>query len=142
MVDSLKRQQIMELSNSGLPRKVKERMILEYSGGVKTIMMLSKEYGMSVAAVTKMISRHKNKFLPNLDDRPIVQAAMRNRSKTVTDTDLMREIDLLRKQLKDAQLKIEGYELMGDILEEQYGVDLLKKSGAKQLPNSGKDTQK
>jgi hypothetical protein len=53
----------MEISNYGLPRKVKERMILEYLAGVKTSRMLSEESGMSLHAVNKMISRHKAKFL-------------------------------------------------------------------------------
>nr|WP_162988757.1 hypothetical protein [Pedobacter schmidteae] len=132
----------MELNNSRIPRKVKERMICEYTSGVKTASMLSKETGMSTEAIRKMVSRYRDRFLPTLDDRPIVSAAMRNKSKTVSDTDLMREIDELRRQLKDAQLKIEGYKLMGDILEERYGIDLLKKSEAKQLPGSGKDMQK
>lgn len=117
-------------------------MILECISGVKTASMLSKESGMSANAIRKMASRYGDKFLPNLDTRPIVPATMRNKSKTASDTDLMQEIDKLRQQLKDTQLKIEGYELMGEILEEQYGIDLLKKSEAKQLPNSGKDTQK
>lgn len=132
----------MELNNSRLPRKEKERMIRECISGVKTASMLSKESGMSANAIRIMVGRYKDKFLPILDDRPIVPALMVRKSKTVSDTDLMQEIDKLRQQLKDAQLKIEGYELMGEILEEQYGIDLLKKLEAKQLPNSGKDTQK
>jgi hypothetical protein len=54
----------------------------------------------------------------------------------------MREVSELRRQLNAAQLKIEGYEIMGDILEERYGIDLLKKSEARQSPASGSDTQK
>jgi hypothetical protein len=49
----------MELSNYGLPRKVKERMIREYLAGVKTARMMSEEYGMSLNAINKMISRWK-----------------------------------------------------------------------------------
>jgi hypothetical protein len=52
MVVSLKRQQIMELSNSGLTRKVKERMIPEHSSGVKTMRMFSKACGMSLPVET------------------------------------------------------------------------------------------
>jgi hypothetical protein len=67
---------------------------------------------------------------------------MKQKSKTVSDTDLMREVEALHRQLKEAQLKIEGYEIMGDILEDQYGIDLLKKSEAKQSPDYENDTQK
>lgn len=132
----------MELSNFGLPCKVKERMIREYLSGMKTARMLSEEYGMSRNAINKMISRYKDSFLPNFEQKPIVLPAMKQKSKKVNDSDLMREIEELRRQLKDAQLKIEGYEIMGDILEEQYGIDLLKKSEAKQSPDSENGTQK
>ncbi|KAA6310928.1 hypothetical protein EZS27_037856, partial [termite gut metagenome] len=40
-----------------------------------------------------------------------------------------------------AQLKIESYEIMGDILQESYGIDLLKKSAAKQSPDLRNDKQ-
>ncbi|MDR1122114.1 MAG: hypothetical protein LBM08_14545 [Dysgonamonadaceae bacterium] len=132
----------MELRNIGLPRKVKERMILEYLGGVKTARMLSEESGMSLNAISKMVSRYKDRFLPTFEQQPIITPAMKEKSKTVSENNLMREVSELRRQLNEARLKIEGYEIMGDILEEQYGIDLLKKSVAKQSPSSGSDTQK
>jgi len=132
----------MELSNYGLPRKVKERMIREYLSGIKTIQMLSEESGMSRIAIHRMISRYKDKFLPTFEQKPIILPPMKQKSKTVSEIDMMREIEELRRQLNEARLKIEGYEIMGDILEEQYGIDLLKKSGAKQSPDFENDTQK
>ncbi len=131
----------MELSNFGLPRKVKERMIREYLSGLKTAKMLNEEYGMSRNAINKMISRYKGRFLPIFEQKPIITPTMKEKPKTVSESDLMREVSELRRQLNEAQLKIESYEIMGDILEEQYGIDLLKKSEAKQLPDSGSDTQ-
>ena len=132
----------MELSNFGLPRKVKERMIREYLSGVKTTRMLSEEYGMKCDTMNKMVARHKDKFLPNFEQKPIIFPTMKQKPKTVSENDLMREIEKLRRQLNEAKLKIEGYEIMGDILEEQYGIDILKKSEAKQSPGLGNDTQK
>ena len=55
---------------------------------------------------------------------------------------LQAENEALRRQLKMARLKIEGYQIMGEILSEEYGVDLLKKAGAGQYHVSEKDTQK
>lgn len=49
---------------------------------------------------------------------------MKEKSKTLSESDLMHDISELRRQLGDAQLRIEGYEIMDDILEEQYGIDL------------------
>jgi transposase-like protein len=133
----------MELSSKRkIPRKVKERMIREYLSGIKTVGMLSEESGISRNAVFKMISRHKDKFLPTFAQQLIILPPMKQQSKTVSDVDLIREIEELRKQLNEARLKIEGYEIMGDILEEQYGIDLLKKSEAKQSFDSENNTQK
>ena len=44
-------------------------------------------------------------------------------------------------RLEEALLRLEGYEIMGDILQEEYGIDLLKKSAAGQSSVSKKDTQ-
>jgi len=132
----------MELSNFGLPRKVKERMICEYLSGLKTLQMLSEEHGMSRDTISKMVARHKDKFLPNFEQKPIVFPSMKQKASIVSESDLMYEITELRRQLNQAQLKIEGYEIMGDILEEQYGIDLLKKSEAKQSLYLENDTQK
>ena len=67
---------------------------------------------------------------------------MKQKPESAGDSDLMCEIGDLRRQLNEVHLKIEGYEIMGDILEEQYGIDLPKKSEARQSPASGNDTQK
>jgi len=132
----------MELSNFGLPRKVKERIILEYLSGVKTQQMLSEEHGISRDAISKMVSRHKDKFLPAIEQKSLILSSMKEKSKTVNDRDLLLEINDLRRQLNEARLKIEGYEIMGDLLEEHYGIDFLKKSAAKQSSVSENDTQK
>jgi hypothetical protein len=132
----------MELSNYGLPRKVKERMICEYLSGVKTLRMLSAESGMSYTAIKQMVLHHKDKFMPTFEQKLTVFPTMKQKSKRENSIDPKGEPEELRRQLKEAQLKIEGYEIMGDILEEEYGIDLLKKSGAKQSPDSANDTQK
>lgn len=132
----------MELSNFGLPRKVKEGMIQEYLSGFKTARMLSEESGMSRNAINKMISRYKDRFLPTFEQKPIVLPSMKQKSKAEKEIEMMRKIDDLRRHLNEARLKIEDYQIMGDILEEQYGISLLKKSEAKQSPHLKNDTQK
>ena len=121
----------MELSNFGLHCKLKELILREYLSGMKTTHMLSEKYGMSRDAISKMVSRHKDKFLPTFEQKPIILPSMQHKPKTVSESDLMREIEDLRRQLNEAMLKLEGYEIMSDLLIEQYGVDLLKKSAAK-----------
>ena len=56
-------------------------------------------------------------------------------------SELLSENKALRRRLEEALLRLEGYEIMGDILQEEYGIDLLKKSAAGQSSVSKKDTQ-
>ncbi|MDR2057423.1 MAG: hypothetical protein LBP83_03920 [Dysgonamonadaceae bacterium] len=49
---------------------------------------------------------------------------MKEKSKKVSERDWMHEVSELRRQLNESRLKIEGYEIMGDMLEVQYGIDL------------------
>ena len=133
----------MELTSKGkLPRMVKERIIQEYLSGSKTARMLSEEYGMSRNALNHMISRHKNKFMPNFEHKPILTPMKPKTTIDVKCEALNKENLELRRQLAMAQLKLEGYEIMSEILEEQYGIDLLKKAGAKQSRVSKRDDQK
>ncbi|KAA6308266.1 hypothetical protein EZS27_040055, partial [termite gut metagenome] len=57
-----------------------------------------------------------------------------NRKKTTEETTekLLQENQELRHRLEQADLKIESDEIMGDIWQESYGINLLKKSAAKQ----------
>jgi hypothetical protein len=96
---------------------------------------------MSRNAINHMMSRHKEKFLPIFVNKPILPA-MKPKTSSLDQAELLDQNQELRRQLQQAHLKIEGYEIMGDILEEQYGIDLLKKAVAKQSPNSKNDTQK
>ncbi|KAA6338835.1 hypothetical protein EZS27_013183 [termite gut metagenome] len=121
---------------------VKERIICEYLSGSKTVQMLSEEYGMSRNAINHMISLHKSKFSPTFEAKPILSAMSRKKTTGETTEKLLQENQELRYRLEQAHLKIESYEIMGDILEESYGIDLLKKSAAKQSPDLKNDTQK
>ena len=65
-----------------------------------------------------------------------------NHSSSTADwNELLSENNALRRRLEEALLRLEGYEIMGDILQEEYGIDLLKKSAAGQSSVSKKDTQ-
>lgn len=55
---------------------------------------------------------------------------------------LKEQIKQLEEQLKISQLKGKAYQIMVDIAKEDYGLDLEKKSGAKQLKDSKKKNRK
>jgi hypothetical protein len=103
--------------------------------------MLGREYGVCPKTINKMVSRYKQKNSSNFTDTVIQPIMPRTKIKTTDSSALQAENEQLKRQLQLAQLKIEGYQIMGDILEEEYGIDLLKKVEAGQCHVSKKDTQ-
>ncbi|KAA6337388.1 hypothetical protein EZS27_014530 [termite gut metagenome] len=94
--------------------------------GSKTVQMLSEEYGMSRNAINHMVSRHKSKLSPTFEANPILPAMSCMKATEESTEKLLQENRELRHRLDQAKLKIESYEIMGDILQESYGIDLLK----------------
>lgn len=67
---------------------------------------------------------------------------LRNMSeKQDSNSELKARIKQLEEELKLSQLKGRAYQIMVDIAKEEYGLDLKKKSGAKQFKNSKKKNQ-
>jgi len=123
------------------PRMVREQIIHEYLSGRKTCAMLGREYEVCPKTINKMVSRYKQKNSFNFTDKMFQPIMPRIRIKTTDSSALQAENAQLKRQLQLAQLKIEGYQIMGDILEEEYGIDLLKKVEAGQCCVLKKDTQ-
>jgi transposase-like protein len=132
-------------------RMVREQIIQEYLRGRKTRAMLGREHGICPKSVNKMVSRYQQKNSATFDGKISQPIMPRTKIKTTDHSALQAENERLKRQLHMAQLKIEGYQIMGDtctvyevrgILEEEYGVDLLKKVGAGQCHVLKKDTQK
>ena len=67
---------------------------------------------------------------------------LRNMSeKQDSNSELKARIKQLEEELKLSQLKGRAYQIMVDIAKEEYGLDLEKKSGAKQFKDSKKKNQ-
>ncbi len=67
---------------------------------------------------------------------------LRNMSeKQDSNIELKARIKQLEEELKLSQLKGRAYQIMVDIAKEEYGLDLEKKSGAKQFKDSKKKNQ-
>jgi transposase-like protein len=124
-----------------LSRMELDRIIQEYISGRKTGTTLESEYGLCRGTVNKIISRYRQKNSDNFATilHPIMP---QTRVKTTDHSALQAENARLKRELELAQIKIEGYQIMGDILQEEYGIDLLKKVEAGQCPVLKKDTQK
>ena len=129
-----------DLSRHYLPRQLRNLILQEYLSGVKTSRQLSEEHGIPMSTIHKMGQRWKAKnscsFVSTPNPLPIM-----SRVTSAEASELLSENKALRRRLEEALLLLEGYEIMGDILQEEYGIDLLKKSAAGQSSVSKKDTQ-
>jgi transposase-like protein len=96
-----------------LPRMVREQIIHEYLSGRKTSTMLGKEHGICYKSVQKMVSRYKQQNSVNFADN-FIQPIMPRKVKQTDHSALQAENEQLKRQLQLAQLKIEGYQIMGD----------------------------
>lgn len=126
-----------------LPHLVRQEIIQDYLSGRKSSYMLSVEYDLDQKSINKMVNRYKQKNTFIFEDqlsRPIM-SRKKKKDSVSENLNLKLENQELKRQLHLAQLKLEGYQIMGDILEEEYGIDLLKKSAAKQSSGSKNDTQ-
>lgn len=106
-----------DLSRHYLPRQSRHLILQEYLSGVKTARQLAEEHGIPMATIHKMGQRWKAKnsctFVSGPNPLPIT-----SRVTSEEASELSSENKALRRRL-------EGYEIMGDILQEEYGIDLL-----------------
>jgi transposase-like protein len=122
---------------------IKQEIIQAYLSGISGSYDLSIKHGVSQKSIYAILKRYKQKNSVTFADDTISQPIMpRTKVKTTDHSTLQAENERLKRQLQQAQLKIEGYQIMGDILEKEYGIDLLKKVEAGQCRVSKKDTQK
>jgi len=114
-----------------IPPIIKQRIIRECMSGLKTAPMLAREYGLNSSSINKMISRYKKSNSSVLVELlPVIPE--RTKKVSIDDKTLREENEILRKQLKLARLKLKAFQIIGDILDEQYGIDLLKKAVTKE----------
>ena len=125
-----------------LPRFVRQEIIQDYLSGRKSSYALGVEHGIGQKSVQKMVSRYKQNNINTFEDQLTIPIMGRKKKVSKDEDSLKQENEQLKRQLKTAMLKLEGYQIMGDILHEEYGIDLLKKSAAKQSSVLKNDTQK
>ena len=106
-----------DLSRHYLPRQLRHLILQEYLSGVKTARQLSEEHGIPMSTIHKMGQRWKAKnscsFVSTPNPYPIM-----SRVTSEEASELLSENKALRRRLEEALLRLEGYEIMGDILQE------------------------
>jgi transposase-like protein len=116
-------------------KSLREEIVHVYLTGDNSYEELSKQYGVPVCHIRTWVCRYrKKKFYVSLQPEPIKSEDMA-RKKTLSPVDenevLKRRIKELEERLRFSELQNLALNTMIDIAEEQ-GIDIRKKSGAKQ----------
>ena len=106
-----------DLSRHYLPRQLRNLILQEYLSGVKTSRQLAEEYGIPMSTIHKMGQRWKAKNSCSFVSTPTPLPIM-SRVTSAEASELLSENKALRRLLEEALLRLEGYEIMGDILQE------------------------
>jgi transposase len=96
---------------------LKETILAEYLSGGITYRQLAAKYGVTYQSVQQWVTAYKGK---RQTDRSAAQQSA-----------LVQQVDQLQAQLRKAQLENKLLKAMIDIAQEQLGIDIRKKSGAK-----------
>jgi transposase-like protein len=108
-------------------RTKKKEVVEEYVRGGVSLRELEGKYGINFRTIHRWVKEAEADFEPGERGR-----RKERRELAVKQSELPVEVRELQKELEKARLKNELLTVMIEIAEEQFGIDIRKKSGAKQ----------
>lgn len=102
-------------------------VVSEYLKGGVTLRGLERKYGISSSTIHRWVKECEALKGPEQEAKGKVRRAL-----VVTDTEISGDVRRLRKELEEARLYNKLLNAMIDIAEDQMGIDIRKKRGAKQ----------
>lgn len=108
-------------------RTKKKEVVEEYVRGGVSLRELEGKYGINFRTIHRWVKETEAEYEPGERDRRKEQRRL-----AVKQRDVPVEVRELQKELEKARLKNELLTVMIEIAEEQFGIDIRKKSGAKQ----------
>ena len=108
-------------------RTKKKEVVEEYLRGGVSLRELEGKYGINFRTIHRWVKEAEADFEPGERSR-----GKERRELAVKQSELPAEVRELQKELEKARLKNELLTVMIEIAEEQFGIDIRKKSGAKQ----------
>lgn len=111
------------------PNELKRKIAIDYLSGGYSHQILAEKNGLKNKGVVKEFVKWYKKQLLNLETS--IDIMPEEDEKTKEETPEGKQLRELEEQLRLAQLKVEGLETMIDIAEEQFKIEIRKKSGAK-----------
>ena len=107
-------------------RKVRVEVVTEYLTGGVTYRELGRRYGIGVSTAREWVKEHKSGKGPDQEAIERVAGVMETDEKSMPE-----DVGRLKRELREARLHAKLLEAMIDIAEEQTGIVIRKKPGAK-----------
>ena len=107
-------------------RQRKKEVVEEYLRGGVSLRELEEKYGINFRTIHRWAKEAEAEF-----ELVELEKAKKVRALAVKQRELPVEVKQLRKELEEARLKNELLTVMIEIAEEQFGIDIRKKHGAK-----------
>lgn len=107
-------------------KKVRIESVAEMLSGETTYRKVGERYGISAATVHRWVQEHKRGIGPDQEAIDRVVGLVETDEKSLPE-----DVGRLKRELREARLHNKLLEAMIDIAEEQMGVVIRKKSGAK-----------
>ena len=117
--------------------KLKAKLIKQYLRGDVSFAMLGRKYKIHPGVISRWVRVIKN-GRPALKPKKITKFT--GMAKQKTPKELLAEINLLKRQLEDEQIRAGLYKKMIEIAERDLGIPIEKKYGARRSTNT--DNQK
>lgn len=108
-------------------RKIRVEVVAEYLAGGTTYRELERRYGIGVTTARQWVKEHKSGKGPDQEAIDRVAGVLETREASMPE-----DVGRLKRELREARLHAKLLEAMIDIAEEQMGVVIRKKPGAKQ----------
>ena len=123
-------------SRNRYSNSLKRKIAKSYISGEASYGVLAEENGLRGKSVVKEFVKWYRRKLseePNLEDQLKEEALMKgSKEENLSASELQARVKELEQQLKRSELKTELLETMIDIAEEQFNVEIRKKSGTNQ----------
>ena len=111
--------------------KLKAKMIKEYLQGDKSFAMLGRQYKINPGIISRWVRIVRYGRPPKAKQQKITKFTGMREKADKTLIELQQENRLLKKQLREEQLKSMVLEKVMEIAKRDYNIDMLKKYGAR-----------
>jgi len=137
---------------------LRRQIVIEYLQGEKSLIALSEAYGVPNQTISRWVIVYRKELAERTNSNLAVMTAEEQKHYDVLveqnmrlkkqlellqhTPELKKENEVLKRELEFSRMKAKAMEVIIDLAKEEYGLDLLKNSGARQSVKLNKTTRR